>query len=544
MVYTSGILPIPKSPIIKDGAPSSYIKPSYYPIPYQAIIAIENCDIHEVLSWDISVNVKSIKIKVDWSLAIDNNGTTDLFPKAVYDSISSYDIGKPIWSSSFSSNKLSLKVEWKIIDPNTSNTSHVIPPSPIPYNGHLPGHSFITPGHKSNVNDDSGYGSPNISRTHHFNISTPATKLIFPSPKRNIGRHDVYRSIPKSPSTNLQSKSGNDELSKSVYSTNPVSSSMPSSTNNISSPQLSQCKPKSNLVIPTLPVDEKLDNPKSSSPNSHSKPSIPVIPSSSNTNTLPQPLPTLSVDVILDNTNPKSPSTNSPSKPSIPIIPSPTNTNTLPHSLPTVPVNETKAISNPDHNSLPFSHSLSNPNPPTSSIISDSTNPKSGAPDELYSDNDYDPFNDFEPWINKFARPPKTLRFSTNNYLHDDIYAEGMNLIGECRLCNSQVPSYLAQLHVLECPKASKKIINTFAKKFAKSLKLSKDTVYNIAKDHVAYKYADDKVPNKDFKTLDQFRNFCKALDTATDSQTKSFFEQCNLPCSRDVNILKYEHLK
>ena len=307
MVYTSGILPIPKSPIIKDGAPTSYIKPSYYRtikpsyIPYQAIIAIENCDIHEVLSWDISVNVKSIKIKVDWSLAKDNNGTTDLLPKAVYDSISSYDIGKPIWSSSFSSNKLSLKVEWKIIDPNTSNTSHVIPPSPTAYKGHLPGHSFITPGHKSNLNDDSGYGSPNISRPHHFNVSTPATKLIFRSPKRNVGRHDGYRSIPKSPSTNLQSKTDNDELSKSVYSTNPVSSSMPSSTNNITSAQLSQSKPKSIPVIPTLPVDEKLDNPKSSSTNSQSKSSVPVIPSSTNTNTLPQPLPTLPVDVILDN---------------------------------------------------------------------------------------------------------------------------------------------------------------------------------------------------------------------------------------------------
>ncbi len=104
------------------------------------------------------------------------------------------------------------------------------------------------------------------SRPHHFNVSTPATKLIFPSPKRKIGRHDVYRSIPKSPSTNLQSKlqskPGNDELSKSVYSTNPVSSSMPSSTNNITLPQLFQSKPKSIPVIPTLPVDEKLDNPK------------------------------------------------------------------------------------------------------------------------------------------------------------------------------------------------------------------------------------------------------------------------------------------
>ncbi len=179
--------------------------------------------------------------------------------------------------------------------------------------------------------------------------------------------------------------------------------------------------------------------------------------------------------MILDNTNPKAPSTNSQSKPSIPVIPSSTNTNTLPHPLPTVPVNETKAISNPDHNSLPLSQSISNPSPPTSSIIPDSTNPKSEDADELYYDSDYDPFSDFEPWINKFAGPPKNLRFSTNNYLHDDIYAEGTNLIGECRLRNSQVPSYLAQLHVFECPKANKKIINTFATKFAKSLKLWKD---------------------------------------------------------------------
>ncbi len=34
--------------------------------------------------------------------------------------------------------------------------------------------------------------------------------------------------------------------------------------------------------------------------------------------------------------------------------------------------------------------------------------------------------------------------------------------------------------------------------------------MYNIAKDHVAYKYADNEVPNKGFKTLDQFRNFVK----------------------------------
>ena len=150
---------------------------------------------------------------------------------------------------------------------------------------------------------------------------------------------------------------------------------------NFSNPDLSQ-----SLSYLHYLLMRNFDNPKSSSTNSQSKPSIPVIPSSTNTNTLPQPLPTLPVDVIIDNTNPKSSSTNFQSKPSILVIPSSTNTNTLPHPLPTVPVNEIKPIPDPDHNSLPFFQSLSNPSPPTSSIIPDSTNPKSGDADELYSD--------------------------------------------------------------------------------------------------------------------------------------------------------------
>ena len=59
-------------------------------------------------------------------------------------------------------------------------------------------------------------------------------------------------------------------------------------------------------------------------------------------------------------------------------------------------------------------------------------------------------FDDFEPKENSFAKIPKTLFFDINGYLHKDIEAEYMSLPGLCRLCGSQVPSYLIDVHVLE----------------------------------------------------------------------------------------------
>ena len=88
MVSKAGILPFPKSPTIKNGVPASYIKQSYFPIPYQAIIAIESCNINDVLSWDINVSTKTIKVRIEWSMSNDNS-SNEMFPKAIYNSISS-----------------------------------------------------------------------------------------------------------------------------------------------------------------------------------------------------------------------------------------------------------------------------------------------------------------------------------------------------------------------------------------------------------------------------------------------------------------------
>ena len=82
MVSQAGILPMPNSPAIKNNDFSSYIKRSYFAITYQAIIALEHCDIHELLSWDINVSIKTIKIKVEWSTTKGHG--IELLPKAVY----------------------------------------------------------------------------------------------------------------------------------------------------------------------------------------------------------------------------------------------------------------------------------------------------------------------------------------------------------------------------------------------------------------------------------------------------------------------------
>ena len=185
MVSQAGILPTPNSPGIQNGDISSYIKRSYYPIPYQAIIALENCDIHELLSWDINVSIKSIKIKVEWSTA-KNNGSIKL-PKAVYNSIASYNLTQPTWSSSFNNQTLSFKVEWKIADPkeNTNSTPNQVPATAYSSRLYGPPPGFLpnTPNYKHN---DSGYGSP-LTYT-----STPAARLFSP-----YMRHDVYRTPPQ-----------------------------------------------------------------------------------------------------------------------------------------------------------------------------------------------------------------------------------------------------------------------------------------------------------------------------------------------------------
>ena len=190
MAKSSGILPTPRSPAIKNGVPASYVKSSYYPIPYQAIIVTESCDIHEILSWDINVSSKLVKIKVEWSLSKNSNGINAPIPKAVYNSIAAYNLGNPTWSSSYSMDKLSLKVEWKINDPSSNTTPSTAPTTTTPHH--------LTPGQPSSTSPiyDSGYGSPNSSFRSPFQQFAPTPIKLFPPSPVKTPKHDVYRNKP------------------------------------------------------------------------------------------------------------------------------------------------------------------------------------------------------------------------------------------------------------------------------------------------------------------------------------------------------------
>jgi hypothetical protein len=93
---STGLLPTPTCPTIKSNNPNDFIKGSFYPIPYQAIIAIEGAKTHELLTWDINVTSQSVKVKMEWSVL---DGSTlvksDSIPKAVVNSISTYNLIQP-----------------------------------------------------------------------------------------------------------------------------------------------------------------------------------------------------------------------------------------------------------------------------------------------------------------------------------------------------------------------------------------------------------------------------------------------------------------
>lgn len=157
---STGLLPTPTCPTIKSNNPNDFIKGSFYPIPYQAIIAIEGAKTHELLTWDINVTSQSVKVKMEWSVL---DGSTlvksDSIPKAVVNSISTYNLIQPAWSTSYCSKKFSFKCDWKLI----SSTN-----SPSTNNTYYPN---LTPT-IMNLSNDSGYMSHNISQSF-LNASTP-----------------------------------------------------------------------------------------------------------------------------------------------------------------------------------------------------------------------------------------------------------------------------------------------------------------------------------------------------------------------------------
>lgn len=123
-----GILPTPQNSPIKDQQPKNYIGASLYPLPYQAVLVLEGCPFQNLLSWDISVSSKSIKVKIQWSSNLKSTDGCILrekIPKNLTKSLCLHDLARPLWYLSSSQDKVTVNFEWAISKVIPSNPSTV-----------------------------------------------------------------------------------------------------------------------------------------------------------------------------------------------------------------------------------------------------------------------------------------------------------------------------------------------------------------------------------------------------------------------------------
>ena len=498
MAHLRGILLTPKTPSIKNGAPASYVKPSYYPLPYQAVIAIENCDIHEVLSWDINVNTKGIKIKIEWSLEKDNNGTTDILPKAIYNSISSYNLCQPSWSSSFTTNKLSLKVEWKINQPNsTNNIQQVNPASPTHPHGYSPGSSFNSPPSRM---DDSGYGSPITPNFNQSHFSSPATRLYFSPPRKYSPKHDVYRNIPDSPST-----------SRTNNSPSPVHQTPNKPTNLTTTPSKSPPDNPAPTKSPTTPVI---------------KSTIPSVDPNTNPTITPNSNP---IDEIPD----PDPETQNPlPQPPPPSEPLTSNSLTV-HDSSSSPIDPHKSRKKKKKNKKVNTSSTTQPEQDKQYVTMINADLKF----VIHKDSTDDgiiPMPDStngimaNPYDDVFLPTPDDLHIDERGLIDPTIKAHFMNLSGRCRLCNNIVRSYDVDEHLLECVKLNDNDLKSFITKSSKNIKADeediKDQVFNYAQYELEEEYL-----NQVFCSIDSYKQFVSNVEQFLNSRAMTIFETCKI---------------
>ncbi|XP_046859826.1 uncharacterized protein LOC124453111 [Xenia sp. Carnegie-2017] len=124
----NGVLPTPTTPKKILSNSNDFIGKSYYPLPFQASSLIGNLGIGSSPSWDININNKSIKLKIEWYVEKNNNSSHE-FPKSLLNILSAYNLVQPTWSSSFAEEKLSFKFEWKLLSDATNQPEQVKTPS-------------------------------------------------------------------------------------------------------------------------------------------------------------------------------------------------------------------------------------------------------------------------------------------------------------------------------------------------------------------------------------------------------------------------------
>ena len=163
-------------------------------MPYQVIHIVESLEIQSLPTWHINVAMENINIKIDWDITEKSNTNSlfNVFPKAVINAVSTYNVYDPVWNTSFNNKKLCFKVEWKIHKPAHSNYN-LNPNSPV----FSP--SLFTPQRKNTpLSQDSGFHSYNshprinsrINNSYQSHSPFPRSNL-FKSPSK-LSRQDTY----------------------------------------------------------------------------------------------------------------------------------------------------------------------------------------------------------------------------------------------------------------------------------------------------------------------------------------------------------------
>ena len=485
------MIPTPASPIIKSVNPEDYIKSSNYPIPYQAMIAVEGANTHELLTWDINVTTQNVKVKIEWSVLDGSTSVkSDSIPKTVINSISLYNLTQPSWSTSYSTKKFSFKCDWKLVSTKSTFNNSFCPSTPL----------------NSKSPNDSGYIS-NTSKS--LNTSTPYT----PSHNRSH-RHDVYKPPFKQPVFYRDSPTKDIPSPKPTFSSTHQSSfthiSPPSSTNQDTS------------LLP--PTEEPPPPPKS--------PSSPKLP-----NTLPAqnhslPKPNLPIDP-----NPKSdslpktsdPIPNPPASSSSTNDPNPKSSNPI-ANLPTTDPNLPNTTAKPTK-SLPDIHILPSPR---KFVASDQS--RDG---EIYSILDPDAF-EFSPGDETFLQSPETLPINSPGLIDSDIRADRMNIQGKCRLCKSDVASYQADAHLLECRRLDQFDIDDLAHEYADITHSSYNDIINVIFQYCDYVMHDEDVSYY-FSKMSTFEKFLHDLESLLDRRATKVYRKMQITGhQRRFNILDY----
>ncbi len=533
---SAGLLPTPTSPIIKSDNPEDYIKSSNYPIPYQAMIAVEGANTHELLTWDINVTTQNVKVKIEWSVLDGSTSVkSDSIPKTVINSISLYNLTQPSWSTSYSTKRFSFKCDWKLVSTKPTLNNSFSPSTPS---------NFKSP-------NDSGYIS-NTSKS--LNTSTPYT----PSHNRSH-RHDVYKPPFKQPVFYR------DSPTKDIPSPKPTLPSTHQSSFTYISPPSSPHPSRQDTYTPSKPVGENSPSTLASKPSDTPKHDVksksipPSLPSTSSSYSTSDP--NLPLTFPKDHNPSKPPTLPDPTLPStLPTITSPNDH--IPPKSPTLPDSTLPSSHIPPKSpTLPDSTLLSTPStltssdhhvPSKSSPITDADLSKINSSEKpkytvsakstdrdiiLVRDPQVDPMNC------KYVPKPKNLPRSGKKkiFLDQKLDASRMDIVGNCRLCGESVSSCYTDYHIITCKSCDEMIAIEFYEKMAKLIAHGDEyNIESIVLNYCLYQLHIAEFDVNEFFDLKSFKTFIIELEQFLDNRAACIFKKLGYTNPRRFNILKY----